>query len=50
MVGQVLSHYKVLEEISRGAMGIVCRAVDGDMDRERVEEAKQKLQELEVTS
>jgi serine/threonine protein kinase len=34
VVGQVLSHYKVLEGISRGGMGIVYRAVDTKLDRE----------------
>jgi hypothetical protein len=33
VVGQVLSYYRILEEISRG-----------DMDSERVEEAGRKLQ------
>jgi serine/threonine protein kinase/TolB-like protein len=34
MVGHTLSHYKVLEEISRGGMGIVYRALDLKLDRE----------------
>jgi hypothetical protein len=37
MIGWILSHYKVLEELSCGGIGIVCR------DREWVEEAKVKL-------
>ncbi len=28
MIGRVLSHYKILSEISRGCMGLVYRAVD----------------------
>jgi cephalosporin-C deacetylase-like acetyl esterase len=34
VVGRSLSHYKVLEEISRGGMGIVYRALDVKLNRE----------------
>lgn len=34
LIGQTLSHYKVLDEISRGGMGIVYRAVDLKLNRE----------------
>ena len=34
MVGRTLSHYKVREELSRGGMGIVYRALDLKLDRE----------------
>jgi len=34
MVGRTLSHYKVLEEISREGMGVVYRAVDLKLNRE----------------
>ncbi len=34
MIGRTLSHYKVLEKISRGGMGIVYRALDVKFDRE----------------
>ncbi len=34
MLGRTLSHYEVLEEISRGGMGIVYRALDLKLDRE----------------
>jgi Tol biopolymer transport system component/predicted Ser/Thr protein kinase len=33
VIGKTFSHYKVLEEISRGGMGIVYRALDMKLDR-----------------
>ena len=34
MTGRKLSHYDLIEEISRGGMGIVYRAVDVNLGRE----------------
>jgi serine/threonine protein kinase len=34
VIGQTLSHYKILSEISRGGMGIVYRVLDLKLDRE----------------
>ena len=34
MIGRILSHYKVREELSRGGIGIVYRALDVKLNRE----------------
>jgi hypothetical protein len=44
MVGRILFHYKVLEALSRGGMGIVYRALDLKLGRDRAEEAKSKIE------
>ncbi len=46
MIGRILSHYKVLEEISRGGMGFSHRALDLKQDRELVFKNLQTLGEL----
>jgi serine/threonine protein kinase len=39
MIGETISHYKVLEKIGEGGMGKICRATDTKLNRDEALDA-----------